>query len=575
VETVRVLRLTVLAAAAALALAAGAPQASRADQVPADADWHEAYIRAGDGTRLHADVFRPKGMDRGDKTPVIVIVSPYIGIGDQEDDVLVRPQILSYYHDLFDRAFRRGYSIVQVSLRGQGASDGCPDHGGPGEQADARAAVRWAATRRWSTGHVGSWGLSWDGYTEVMNLANRTRHLDAAVIMSPVTDAYRDYYMNGVPYVRGAIAAGIYYNLLAAVPPGPPPTFADLMQLVDDAGDPECAPEIKQGLREHTSADPTTRWWRERNLMKSAARSDVPVLFSQGFLDEQVYGDQFLPVWRGLSGPKRAWFGQFQHVVPSEAENGHPEAVGRRGFTAEAFRWLDAYVKGRAHARRAVRRDPPVVVEEGSAGGWRAARRWPPHTIRRSIPLRRGPFFDGPGNEAEPGCTRLELHCVPGAPGVLGTWTLTQELPYDVHVAGVPKLSVNVTTRAPNVHLVALLYDMDAGNRTELVTRGAFLVPRSGTYRFRLYPQDWQFEAGHRIGVFITGSDDDWFIAGHTATGATVTGGGLSMPFLRHRPRRRLPGSPSQAVKQRTWFPFPEPFVGPWSVDARLPPPMR
>src|SRR5687767_612665 len=128
---------------AALALIAAIavlpPAGAGASPVPDDASWDEKTIRSADGTRLHADVFRPKDLKDGDRTPVIVIVSPYLS--PTSGDHVTRPTILPYYSDLFEVAFRRGYSIVQVALRGQGGSEGCPDLGGEGEQADAKAAV--------------------------------------------------------------------------------------------------------------------------------------------------------------------------------------------------------------------------------------------------------------------------------------------------------------------------------------------------------------------------------------------------------------------------------------------------
>ena len=47
--------------------------------------------------------------------------------------------------------FQRGYSVVFADLRGFGASSGCNDFGGVGEQADVKAAVEWAASQPWSS----------------------------------------------------------------------------------------------------------------------------------------------------------------------------------------------------------------------------------------------------------------------------------------------------------------------------------------------------------------------------------------------------------------------------------------
>lgn len=72
---------TVLATAIA-ALASGAATASAAP-VPANADWTEAYITEADGTKLHADVLRPKNLPSTEKTPVILSIGPYFNHSGQ------------------------------------------------------------------------------------------------------------------------------------------------------------------------------------------------------------------------------------------------------------------------------------------------------------------------------------------------------------------------------------------------------------------------------------------------------------------------------------------------------------
>ena len=71
----------------------------------------------------------------------------------------------------------RGYTWVQVDLRGFGGSSGCLDWGGPGEQADVKAAVEWAAKQPWSTGKVGMYGKSYDGVTGLIGIAQQPQGL--------------------------------------------------------------------------------------------------------------------------------------------------------------------------------------------------------------------------------------------------------------------------------------------------------------------------------------------------------------------------------------------------------------
>lgn len=90
----------------------------------------------------------------------------------------------------------RGYTYVMVDLRGFGGSSGCLDWVGPGEQADVKAAVEWAATQPWSTGAVGMYGKSYDAVTGLVGEAVLPRGLKAIVSQEPVYDMYRYLYTN-------------------------------------------------------------------------------------------------------------------------------------------------------------------------------------------------------------------------------------------------------------------------------------------------------------------------------------------------------------------------------------------
>ena len=57
--------------------------AATADPPPPGSEWHETYITEPDGTSLHADVLRPKGVAAGAKTPVILSIGPYFNHSGQ------------------------------------------------------------------------------------------------------------------------------------------------------------------------------------------------------------------------------------------------------------------------------------------------------------------------------------------------------------------------------------------------------------------------------------------------------------------------------------------------------------
>ena len=111
----------------------------------------------------------------------------------------------------------KGYTWVQVDLRGFGGSSGCLDWGGPGEQADVKAAVEWAAAQPWSTGKVGMYGKSYDGVTGLIGIAQQPQGLAAVVSQEPVYDLYRYLYMNRVRF-ENSLATPALYDAIAGTP---------------------------------------------------------------------------------------------------------------------------------------------------------------------------------------------------------------------------------------------------------------------------------------------------------------------------------------------------------------------
>jgi uncharacterized protein len=554
------------AAGAALMLAAGGGEATAA---PPPMTTSSTYIRSGDGTPLRTEVFRPAGLPPGARTPVILIVGPYFGSQPYQNPGY---RTAFYYQSLFDAAIPRGYTIVQVSLRGYGGSGGCSDFKGPGEQADAKAAVEWAASQPWSNGRVGMYGLSYDASTQVMALGKRPRGLAATVMIEPGTAGYRVVYMNGVRYVPFADSYEGHNALFWTPPPesvlsGLEGNQALLSQLMSD---PAC---LAGRLAAERDPNPNTEFWRARDLAAFARHSRVPVFYVQGFLDANAHPDGLLPVWSYLKGPHHAWFGQFPHVIPGEVDpfTAQPQGVGRGGFRDEVMRWFDRYVRRGARASAA---DPAVEVQDGGTGEWRAEPVWPPADARRfRFELAAGSYSDAPGNKGEPYCFRLEGNCLPGRTGV-GSWTFSRPLPYDAWLSGVPRLNVRLSAPASAVHLVGLLYDVAPGGQAALISRAATIAIPGRATAFDLYPQAWRLRRSHRIGLLLSGGDDGWFEPGTSGATVAVQGGTLALPFLRNERLTKLPGGPSEAMRQRSTFTVPASVIADRTRTEALPPPL-
>jgi predicted acyl esterase len=448
---------------------------------------------------------------------VILAIGPYFAhIGETVEDIdPLRSGPNVYYKELLaeGKPFDRGYTLVQVDLRGFGASEGCNDFGGKGEQADVKAAVEWAASQPWSTGKVGMFGKSYDGWTLAMALATKPKGLAAVVIQAPIISGYRTLYMNGVHYGLGWYATPALYQSGDALPP----TLFDSPEYILHSAlglNPLCYVlniALQNGLGDRNDG---TGFWDERDLLPRASGSTVPTFWEHGFLDANAKPDNFLDLYSTLRGPRRVWAGQWEHDRPTE------QLVGRKGFYEESMRWFDRYVKELPEAEAPVGSDPVAEIEDGGTQQWRAEPQWPPDdAVVHKLAVRSQ-----------------------------GRWSVSPKLPHDVHLAGTPRLTLGVgLSGGPRANVFAIVYDIDSNGLAHLLTRGAFAVTRGGTIAYDLYPQDWTFKAGHRIGLFLPTSDQPWFTPLPAVGAASVSGGSLALPFLRYTrtsflPARKTPG---------------------------------
>jgi hypothetical protein len=530
--------------------------------VPPRTTWTEMYFKSFDDVELHADVLRPANLPKDAKTPVILSIGPYFGQGSALGDGPTGAVPVNRFPELFTEGkFQdKGYTVVNVDLRGFGGSTGCNDFGGKGERGDVKAAVEWAASQPWSNGKVALYGKSYDGWTGVMGLSEKPKGLAAAIIQSPIIDGYRTLYMNQNHYAS------------------PPTTWYStpvLYQIYDlDLGsnsstqkyrmngaqstNPACYAQniaLQNGLQDPNDA---AGFWKDRNIVPTARGSSVPVFWSHGFLDANTKPDNFYDVWSTLTGPHRAWFGQYTHVRGNESA-----LTGRKGFMDEVVRWLQRYINDVPESVAKTAQDPPVEVAQGPDGLWRFEAQWPPaDNTRFSFAFKPGSYPDRPEN---PNAT----------PDTIGTWTFTQALPYDLRLAGVPKVTVDVSAPAPGFNILVQLYDVDEKNSARLITRGIQGKAATGKYSFDLYPQDWKLKAGHRLGVRISGSGEDvWFTPGATQQMVDVKSGSVSLPFLSYIRETYVEGKPGDGLVAQKPFAVPATLVTDRTQLSPLPPPL-
>ncbi|MGH2690922.1 MAG: CocE/NonD family hydrolase [Actinomycetota bacterium] len=520
---------------------------------PPGSTWYETYITTPDGQRLHTDVMRPTGLTEADKTPVILIVSPYLGMASRTE----QPGPSNRFYDFINGAkvFERGYSVVMVSLRGTGGSSGCLDILGPGEQTDVATAVQWAATQPWSTGRVGMYGKSYDANTGVVGAALQPPGLAAVVAQQITPDRYRGSYNDRVRYLQSLSYPSVSYGA------GGEGTFSvngDEEYIVNSVSH---SADCQVFLAEHYAEDESIPFWRVRDFAERAKGSTVPTLMTTGYIDANTnIGGGALDFFNALAGPKRMWIGWWDHVRGNELAGGRL-AMGREGWFDEVMRFYDHHVKGVPLSEAPTNLDP-VIAAQGSDGTWREEISFPPpDATSLPVTLLSGSYEDDGENEGS-----LDSAAGPGGGSTLaakqghGSWTFTPPLPHAAHVMGIPSASVQLDVQVPRTNVVVNVYDVDPGGKATMITRGAAMADSDGVEQVALYPTDWLLEAGHRIGVLVSGANTEAYVHVPTNTNVTVTSGKVELPFLRYIRTSDLQGEPAPRLETwRTSAPFPVP----------------
>jgi predicted acyl esterase len=513
-----------------------------AANVPEGADWTQATITSGDGTQLHADVLRPKGLPKDAKTPVIVSIGPYFNhsgqtgpAGPVEGTTFDPTGPVAGPSDRFDdflegaKVFQRGYSFVMVDLRGFGGSGGCLDWGGPGEQSDVVAAVEWAASQPWSTGSVGMYGKSYDGVTGLVGEVSNPNGLKAVVSMEPVYDLYRYLYANGVRYENSGATPALYDAIAAT----PGPLLDDPFYNASGATTPDC---LATNYAAQQDANHGSDYWKARDLIAKAGQGHIPLFLTQGFLENNTKPDGTWDFFNNLKGPNRAWFGMWDHVRGNETD-GSRLKEGRAGYFDEVMRFFDHYVRDVPLADAPVDKDPKIAVQT-SDGSWRAETQWPPaDSTNVTVPLTPGTYAGDGQNDGT------------GSAAGHGLWTISPPLTTDAWYSGVPTATLDVAgDGTPNAGIVVDTYDIDADRKAVLLSRQASLVG-DGKLSLQLYGNDWKIPAGHRLGVLVTDTNEEWWLPAPPSS-FELKSGSVTLPFLKYTRPTTIQGDPSVRLEQ-------------------------
>lgn len=561
-------------------------------RVPAGALWTEQYFPSGrasaDGSavELHADILRPENLAATTKTPVVLTIGPYFG-HDDFDSSLGYPDLKiagpnERFRDLIEGAqlMKRGYTWVQVDLRGFGGSTGCTDYFGQGEQADIKAAIDWAGKQPWSNGRVGIYGKSYDASTALIAANLGDPYLKAAVAQEPVWDTFSTAFSFGVPMWQTDLPE-VYADEATYVQGYPDDTDRYRTNAKFEQRVKNCVALTTAG---HDTPRATAPYWRARDLITGAKNARADLLYTQGVIDDRTPAQGMHDYLYNYGGSVRGWIGQWGHVRGNEKNEYGQLEMGRKSWFDEVVRLFDRTLKGKSSSVK----DPAYAIQD-SSGLWRAQNDWPKATKNATYAISPASYVDN--GAATPGANLrtkrlaktedLDSHSVaprrlttdppppsgtPPEPNALWPTLNTQftwlaPVKSDTRITGTPSVTLNVTgvvdkngksdpENTGNVHIelwdvgpdgIAVLFDQ----RMALVHQGSYSIP--------LRSAEWNLKKGHRIAIglgtqFTFPESRDPWVSQPTGGTVQIAGGKLALSTQDPRDDRRIAGDPSVAL---------------------------
>lgn len=143
---------------------------------------HEVLVPMDDGVELATDVYLPR---TDGPFPTVLVRTPY----SKRNGVQFTPALARTFA-------RHGYAVVVQDVRGRFASEGEWDPFAH-EQADGLATLAWLRAQPWSNGDVGTFGLSYYGFTQWALAAAKPEGLKTMVPVIISSDLHGWFYRGG------------------------------------------------------------------------------------------------------------------------------------------------------------------------------------------------------------------------------------------------------------------------------------------------------------------------------------------------------------------------------------------
>jgi putative CocE/NonD family hydrolase len=276
---------------------------------------------------------------------------------------------LRYYQTGADQAqyfARRGYAAVLVDCRGRGGSDGAWDPYVHDPQ-DGHDAQQWIGRQPWCTGKIGTFGQSYNAFTQLMPAPLASPHLTCLFPVEGQQTNFGHLYNDGVLQLNVVFTFGLFATGKTQtgphIPIGSHYLQLPLMSAADKVDNPQ-AQRIKTWMQ-HARYD---EYWKAYGIKDKYHLIRAPAYFATGWYDNLVHEN-----WRNFLGFRQ------QGATPAVRE-GTKISVGAgvhgaAGASNEMhLRWYDYWLKG---VENGIDREPPIRIYVMGTGRWRDEQEWP------------------------------------------------------------------------------------------------------------------------------------------------------------------------------------------------------
>lgn len=525
----------------------------------------------GDGKpdRMHVSVTRPyQTKYQGLKLPVIYVTSPYFaGVASNIDEIMwdVRHEIGSppesrTHPEVIrtgDRPFisdshintwvPRGYIVVHSSSPGTGLSQGAPTVGGENESLAPKAVIDWLCGRApgytkphggepveayWSTGKVGMTGTSYNGTLPLAAATTGVEGLKAIIPVAPNTSYYHYYRSNGLVRFPGGYLGEDIDVLYDFIHSGDESKRAYNNATVRDT-------EMMQGMDRETGD--YNDFWAGRDYLNHMEAMRAALLMAHAFNDWNVMPEHSYRIYKealAMGIPTQLYYHQGGH-------GGEPPLQMMN-------RWFTRYLHG---VENDVENDPPVwIVRENDDRLDPTPYEAYPHTESSDVTLHLHPGAPGRGHlktvkeNNQTTETLTDNYSFDGSSLAKAEITdhrliyLTPELQEDIHISGVPEITITLAASKTAANLSVWLVSLPWNDRRNaritdnIITRGWAdprnyrsltesepLVPGDFyTLTFDLQPDDQIIPEGQQIGLMIFSSDKEFTVWPEPGTELTI-----------------------------------------------------